>query len=269
MAPQAYKNPQLDQLLVMHFVEMASNPQRSSFAVHNAFLQKLVEYTSQVLLPVVRPQSLYALPNPLILDPMQYTASSQDGFYDPYFFFSAWPREDNTGIMFRSKYIRFSWFTYVFEFHRRAALTRPMPFKLDVVVDNTVLNKHNKELGQRFISFDDLRLYAFAVLFPWDPAPMCFFELYRLVVPLMVPSIEWITRIHRLTGWVYTEEIHDVVLAGMQNASDLQAANGHGFGSDRGPFWDHEQTVAEIHDNLNFKSQTQMFFQILIFHRVN
>mmetsp|Transcript_77568 Transcript_77568/g.207240 ORF Transcript_77568/g.207240 Transcript_77568/m.207240 type:complete len:548 (-) Transcript_77568:104-1747(-) len=63
-----------------------------------------------------------------------------------------------------------------------------------------------------FLSFARIASYSGAVLLPWDPALMSFYELYHSGVPLAVPVGHLIELIHRDVGWVYTDPIGNVSL---------------------------------------------------------
>ncbi len=111
------------------------------------------------------------------------------------------------------------------------------------------------------------------ILFPWDPAPMAFFELYRLAVPLFLPSIEWIIRVHRATGWIYTEKNNDIVLAGQHNNSHWPSQpfwdHDHGVNVNQVEYWYRWSDIANFPHVLYFDSAIQLFENLVQIYNTN
>lgn len=52
-----------------------------------------------------------------------------------------------------------------------------------------------------------MRRFRAAVLFPWDPTLMAFYELYRLGTPLLLPRSGWIFKVQHFTGWIWAQPL--------------------------------------------------------------
>merc|ERR1711957_930722 len=186
MSIHGRKHKAYDQMALLHFMEMSQNAATTAFAVHNHFLMKQVEYGVGITMKIIRPSSLYGLvPNSWLRhEDMELCHGQQQSFQltNPYLRWDTWPRHPRTGLIFRSKYVRQSWVKGVIDGFAQRLGT--VPFQLD-----------NPVTEHQFLSFDDLKKYQFCVLFPWDPSPMAFWEMYRLLVPLFLPDVEWIIRI--------------------------------------------------------------------------
>lgn len=64
------------------------------------------------------------------------------------------------------------------------------------------------------VCFPEAR-YRAAVLFPWDPALMSFYELYSLDGPVVfLPEPAWAFKVQQLTGWIWSQPIGAVELVG-------------------------------------------------------
>lgn len=52
-----------------------------------------------------------------------------------------------------------------------------------------------------------MRNFRAAVLFPWDPTLMAFYELYRLNTVLLLPRSGWIFKVQHFTGWIWSQPL--------------------------------------------------------------
>eukprot|EP00435_Cladocopium_sp_Y103_P057614 s616_g19.t3 len=60
---------------------------------------------------------------------------------------------------------------------------------------------------QDFVTFGEMRHFRAAVLFPWDPTLMAFYELYRLNTVLLLPRSGWIFKVQHFTGWIWSQPL--------------------------------------------------------------
>ncbi|CAE7490255.1 unnamed protein product [Symbiodinium microadriaticum] len=151
---------QTDQLWLMHFQAMVRDQQSNVWAAHNFALREQIRYATGMQLEVVRPRALYVQRSSKL-----YGTSLGKEFRRQVLFF-------------RSSYFRLSLFLPVLEAHVDACGSQ-LPLALRVV-----------RSGDDFVPFRQMGRFRAAVLFPWDPALMAFYELYSLGPALLLPRKE-------------------------------------------------------------------------------
>lgn len=203
MQIQVAKDRQKDQLLLMHFKEMARNRCDNIIVVHNLMMREQIHYATSVRLPIVRPRSLYVHRG----TPLRRLARVHDGPGRA----PAWNRRV---LFYRSSYVKLAPVLPVFEACLEAwEPAYPLSFR-------TVSSPSD------FLSYTEMQRYRAVVVFPHDPALMCFYELYSLHGPaLLVPRKEWMFKIQQFTGWPWSQTIGAVELAGLRAMQGLEAAS--------------------------------------------
>ncbi|CAL1164163.1 unnamed protein product [Cladocopium goreaui] len=167
---------QIDQLWLMHFQAMVRDANTNVWAVHNFAMREQIRYATGVELEVVRPRSLYALGD------RSYHRRTLHR-----------PKWDRQVLFFRSSYYRLSLFVQVLEAQLESC---DLPLQLRLVKDS-----------QDFVTFGEMRHFRAAVLFPWDPTLMAFYELYRLNTVLLLPRSGWIFKVQHFTGWIWSQPL--------------------------------------------------------------
>ncbi|CAE7602667.1 unnamed protein product [Symbiodinium natans] len=159
---------QTDQLWLMHFQAMTRDREGNVWAAHNFALREQIRYATGVQLEVVRPRALY------VQRPSKLYRTSPGKAYR------------RQVLFFRSSYFQLSLFLPVLEAHLDACGSQ-LPLALRVV----------RSSGD-FVPFRQMAQFKAAVLFPWDPALMAFYELYSLGPALLLPRSAWIFKIQHL-----------------------------------------------------------------------
>ncbi|CAE7197892.1 unnamed protein product [Symbiodinium necroappetens] len=196
---------QTDQLWLMHFQAMVRDQQSNVWAAHNFALREQIRYATGMQLEVVRPRALYVQRSSKL-----YGTSPGKEFRRQVLFF-------------RSSYFRLSLFLPVLEAHVDACGSQ-LPLALRVV-----------RSGDDFVPFRQMGRFRAAVLFPWDPALMAFYELYSLGPALLLPRSAWIYKIQHFSGWTTFQELGAVEFPHLPE----------GLRADPRPFWRPETSVPE------------------------
>lgn len=197
------RDRQKDQLLLMHFKEMARNTCDNIIVVHNFMMREQIHYATSVRLQVVRPRSLYVHKG----TPLRRLARVHNGLCRS----PAWKRRV---LLYRSSYFRYSLVLPVFEAHLEAC-EPPYPLSFRTVSSPT-----------DFVAYSEMHRYRAVVAFPYDPTLMCFYELYSLNGPaFLVPRKEWMFKIQRFSGWVWAQTIGAVEMAGLRALQGKEAAS--------------------------------------------
>eukprot|EP00913_Durusdinium_trenchii_P003505 g3245.t1 len=122
--------------------------------------------------------------------------------------------------------------------------------------------------SEDFVTFGEMRRFRAAVLFPWDPTLMAFYELYRLNTVLLLPRSGWIFKVQFFTGWIWSQPL------GALEFAHLAAARG--VESPPYPWWRPEASDPEtvlywyafsdcqrLPHLLRFGSFSELFLQLL------
>ncbi|CAK9106271.1 unnamed protein product [Durusdinium trenchii] len=229
---------QIDQLWLMHFQAMVRDVQSNVWAVHNFAMREQIRYATNVELEVVRPRALYALGTG----------------YSKYGRPQRSPKRSREVLFFRSSYFRLSLFVKVLEAQLQAC-DFPLPLRL-------------VKASEDFVTFGEMRRFRAAVLFPWDPTLMAFYELYRLNTVLLLPRSGWIFKVQFFTGWIWSQPL------GALEFAHLAAARG--VESPPYPWWRPEASDPEtvlywyafsdcqrLPHLLRFGSFSELFLQLL------
>ncbi|CAE8617243.1 unnamed protein product [Polarella glacialis] len=212
---------QKDQLWLMHFKEMARDRCTNVMAVHNFAMQEQIRYATASQLEVVRPRALYAHAGVRLwrLRSVHDRPKSWDRA-------RAAPLAQRRPqvLIFRSSYLHYSLFVPLLEAHQ-ATVAAQFPLELRMVLKAT-----------DFIPFAEMRRFRAAVLFPWDPALMAFYELYSLAGPVVfLPKSAWIFKVQQQTGWIWSQPNGAVELASL--AATRKNSRGSGGIQHPSPWW--------------------------------
>ena len=78
-----------------------------------------------------------------------------------------------------------------------------------------------------------MRHFRAAVLFPWDPTLMAFYELYRLNTVLLLPRSGWIFKVQHFTGWIWSQPLGALEFAHVAQQRHTTGAVGEPVGIDK------------------------------------
>lgn len=211
---------QKDQLLLMHFKEMSKNLFQNVFAVHNFAMREQIAFATGVRLDVVRPHSLYVFPRKF----RRADVYSRRGLARGYW--ASRPQRHRHVLFYRSKYFATSLVVPMLGHYLDAfslSTGRAYPLKTVLVTNSSV-----------FFPFSVIQRFGAAVVFPWDVAPMAFYELYSLAGPVIyLPDPPWLWKIQQFAGCIFSDPIGAIELRGLQ-----RVIAGRDVQHEYSPWWD-------------------------------